>query len=138
MMLTGLSNPPPQPHAASIATTTPVSGQPYATPELSDLHLQKSASFTGLVLDGAEPRIFPGIVDRRRRSSLRGSNVESEGGNTGSEGASYSGFVRGRHGHGDAESVVEEGEGEEEDDEAMTMGRAVRFSGEEEKGSEKE
>jgi AMP deaminase len=140
MILTGPSHPPPQPHAPSIATATPVL-QPFGTPDsrptTSDFHLQKSASFTGLALDGAEPRIFPGIVDRRRRSSLRGSNVESETGTAIAEGASYSGFVRGRYSHGDAESVVEEGEGEEDGVE-MGTGREVRFDEERERGFQRE
>ena len=39
------------------------------------LTLTRTTSSAGLTLDGIEPRIFPGVVSRRRRSSLRSSNV---------------------------------------------------------------
>jgi AMP deaminase len=75
------------------------------------LTLTRTTSSAGLTLDGIEPRIFPGVVSRRRRSSLRSSNVgESEGGQgygqTQAQGLQpgHSGFVRG----GGSEAVEEQ------------------------------
>jgi AMP deaminase len=70
-----------------------------------------------MTLDGIEPRMFPGVVSRRRRSSLRSSSVEKE--NTeGLQGqaqaqadhAGHSGFRR-----GEGSAVVEEQDSDEEE-----------------------
>jgi len=74
------------------------------------------AGSAGLTYDGIEPKIFPGVVSRRRRSSLRGSSADLGDGEVGSgqgqvpgaASASYpthSGFVRGM---GEEDAVVEE------------------------------
>jgi AMP deaminase len=48
-----------------------------------------------LILDGIEPKIFPGVVSRRRRSSLRGNSVDDVEAVQGqSQHPTHSGFVR--------------------------------------------
>lgn len=79
---------------SSMTINPSVSGAPPAETG-EDLGLTRSHS--SVTLDG-EPKIFPGVVSRRRRSSLRGSNLEDgEGLHSGYHGA-------------DAGSVVEEDE----------------------------
>jgi AMP deaminase len=80
---------------SSMTINPSTSGAPPAAGADEDLGLTRSHS--SVTLDG-EPKIFPGVVSRRRRSSLRGSNLE-EG----------EGLHSGYHG-ADAESVVEEDE----------------------------
>jgi AMP deaminase len=79
---------------SSMTINPSLSGAPQAEAG-EDLGLTRSHS--SVTLDG-EPKIFPGVVSRRRRSSLRGSNLEDGDGH-------HSGY------HGaDAGSVVEEDE----------------------------
>lgn len=65
------------------------------------LSLTRTASATGLTLDGIEPKIFPGVVSRRRRSSLRGGSLEDGdsslpyGQSQPGQSSGHSGFVKG-------------------------------------------
>lgn len=57
------------------------------------------------MVEGSEPKIFPGVVSRRRGSSMRDGSVQD-----GEHGEAHSGFRR------DGSAVVEEADSE--DDEA--------------------
>ena len=78
------------------------------------LSLTRTASSTGLTLDGIEPKIFPGVIGRRRRSSLRGGSVEdgegsiAHGQGQASQSSGHSGFVR------DKQSTVVENDSDDE------------------------
>lgn len=63
MILNAGSSAPPQPSGANVQV---------ASEELSSL----TRSTSTVTLDGVEPKMFPGVVSRRRRSSLRSSTVE--------------------------------------------------------------
>ncbi|PSN60832.1 AMP deaminase [Corynespora cassiicola Philippines] len=100
--------------ASSMVLNNAASGaapQPFAGPQggaadepLSGLGRSSSA----VALEGMEPRIFPGVVSRRRRSSLRSSAVED--GEVGGLTPGHSGFRK-----GNAENVVEEKDTDDED-----------------------
>jgi AMP deaminase len=87
----------PQPQPALESQTPPVQTSMPEGPVLDDRHHMRAPSATGSTLDGIEPRIFPGVVSRRRRSSLRGGSAEDM--------PARSGTVKGEEG-----AVVEEGE----------------------------
>jgi AMP deaminase len=70
------STAPPQPTGAGVGammSESQASPVPGAEEQLS---LARSTSSTGLMLDDIEPKIFPGVVSRRRRSSMRSSAAE--------------------------------------------------------------
>jgi AMP deaminase len=81
----------------------------YANPSVfspdESLGLTRTSSSAGLTMEGIEPKIFPGVVSKRRRSSLRGSALEDGEGNQQfqAQHPGHSGFRRGYEG-----SVVEE------------------------------
>ncbi|PVH98175.1 AMP deaminase [Periconia macrospinosa] len=75
MLFTPGNSAPPQPvgaaAAAAAAPTTTTTSQP-DDPSLNNL----TRSTSTVTMEGTEPKMFPGVVSRRRRSSLRGSAVE--------------------------------------------------------------
>ncbi|KAH7124082.1 hypothetical protein B0J11DRAFT_435958 [Dendryphion nanum] len=98
MILDPGASAPPQPSGAGFTSSS--AGQSTVMSPDEPLSLTRTVSATGLTLDGIEPRIFPGVVSRRRRSSLRGGAVEDgEGSVPYSQGqqvpqSGHSGFVR--------------------------------------------
>ncbi|KAF1969006.1 AMP deaminase [Bimuria novae-zelandiae CBS 107.79] len=73
LVMTPGSSAPPQPTgaAAAVPTSATLPGD-----DVSDLRRSQS-----VVIDGAEPRLFPGVVSRsRRRSSIRNSDVSADAG----------------------------------------------------------
>lgn len=94
------SGAPPQPTGASQVSAA-------MSPEDSFGDLRRTQS--GVAIDGAEPRLFPGVVSRRRRSSLKSGDA---GGETHAPGAA--GQAPGRMAFRDA-SVVEEPDTDDED-----------------------
>jgi AMP deaminase len=105
---------PPQP-SGSIApsqTSHPLGASQAGVGTDDQLTLTRTTSSTGLTLDGIEPKMFPGVVSRRRGSSMRGSNVD-ECDATQSQAqfrqGGHSGFRR-----TDGSSVVEEQDSDDE------------------------
>lgn len=88
---------PPQPSGGA-GTSQAGSQQPFPA---ADEMLHRTTST--VTLEGMEPRMFPGVVSRRRRSSMRSSTMEDGE-------PAHSGFRR-----GDAGSVVEEKDTDDED-----------------------
>ncbi|KAJ4288022.1 AMP deaminase [Kalmusia sp. IMI 367209] len=101
------SGAPAQPTGAPSQTSGMMS------PDDSTGGLQRTQSV--VTIDGAEPKIFPGVVSSRRRSSIRSSAVEDGDASVqavpimAQTGPGRSGFMR------DAESVVEEQDTDDED-----------------------
>ena len=110
MVLDHGTSAPPQPHGAGIVSQSsfqqplPSSSTTQSAVMSPDepLSLTRTASSTGLTLDGIEPKIFPGVVSRRRRSSLRGGSAEdgdgsvSHGQGQASQSSGHSGQAAGR------------------------------------------
>lgn len=100
---------------SSVAPQPTYEGVPQPQPFVEDERHHMRGGSGNMALDGIEPRIFPGVVSRRRRSSLRGSSVdmgavesESAAGVQGqNSGPTRSGFARGA---GEEDAVVEERE----------------------------
>ena len=112
MILNPGGGPPPQP-TGSAAVASQSSSQAFPgfsanqgvrSPE-EPLTLTRTTSSAGLTLERIEPRIFPGVVSRRRGSSLRSSAVEDGEGSVQGQAQQpgHSGFRRGNEG-----SVAEE------------------------------
>jgi AMP deaminase len=103
------SGAPPQPGAGGLSqSSSQQTLSMYANPSVfsPDESLGPwTSSSAGLTIDGIEPRIFPGVVSKRRRSSLRSSTLEDGEGNQQAQAQhpGHSGFRRGNEG-----SVVEE------------------------------
>lgn len=113
---------PPQPQGAGIVAQNsfqqplPSSSTQSAVMSPDEpLSLTRTTSSAGLTLDGIEPKIFPGVVSRRRRSSLRGGSLEDgEGSVPHGQGqptsSGHSGFVR-----GDNKSTVVENDSDDDE-----------------------
>lgn len=71
----------------------------------------RPVSSAGLTIDGIEPRIFPGVVSKRRRSSFRSGTLEDGEGNQQGQ-AQHPGHSRFRRGN--EGSVVEEQDTDDE------------------------
>lgn len=71
MFMHGSNGPPPQP-SATTSTSVPISQA--IRPSEEPFGIKKTPSV--VALEGMEPRMFPGVVSRRRRSSLRSTAVD--------------------------------------------------------------
>ncbi|KAF2739134.1 AMP deaminase [Polyplosphaeria fusca] len=125
MILNPGSAAPPQPQGAGLSTTSTQAFPSMSTvtspdESMQNLSLQRTTSSAGLTMEGVEPKIFPGVMSRRRRSSLRSSNMEDGEGpplnvkaadESPGAATAHSGFRR-----GDGGSVVEERDTDDEDD----------------------
>jgi AMP deaminase len=99
--------PPPQP-VPEVSQAVPSMQQYGRSPE-DTLSLTRSQS--NVTFEGMEPRMFPGVVSRRRTGSMRSSGLEDGDAAGGSGHPGRSGFKR-----GEAESVVEEPDTDDDDD----------------------
>jgi AMP deaminase len=107
---------PPQPGTGELPQSSSQQNlSMYANPSVfspdESLGLPRPSSSAGLSLDGIEPRLFPGVVSKRRRSSLRSSALEDGEGNQQGQAQhpGHSGFRRRNEG-----SVVEEQDTDDE------------------------
>lgn len=112
MILNPGGGPPPQP----VASSSQAGSQPFPAPPQYGRSPEESLSLTrshsGVNFEGMEPKMFPGVVSRRRTGSMRGGPAEDNdaGVAVGHGQAGRSGFRR-----GEAESVVEEQDTDDED-----------------------
>lgn len=88
MALTPGVGAPPQPSG-----NIPSQPVPFQHPE-ETVQIMRSGSSSTLAMDGIEPKIFPGVVSRRRRSSLRSGSAHEEYDAEHTAHAHHSGFRR--------------------------------------------